>query len=157
METTKNYSLSLQLGIILMAFTLYGVYDNFNSLKYLGADPSQFQQTSGRIISSNIGMNGTRGGWKFYIQYEYYIEGNKMTSERVHFGYQASSNPSYAQEYINKYPIGKEVIVYYNPDDPRESVLEPQVKWYGQLYIFTAGILFSLLFLYLSWKSKSPD
>ena len=37
----------------------------------------------------------------------------------------ASSSPELAASYVRKYPVGAKVSVYYNPDQPDQSTLEP--------------------------------
>ncbi len=160
MKTKKSkHRILFELGISLLVLTFYGIYANFDSERWLFFDSNKYQKTNGQITSSSIGMNGTRGGWKFYIQYEYYIKDVRLVSERVHFGYQATDYRSYAQGYVDKYPVGKNVVVYYNPDNPKEAVLEPQVKWFGQLYIDIFGITLSVILLSLSayyrWFAKN--
>lgn len=36
----------------------------------------------------------------------------------------SSSNPNHARQILNRYPLGKQVDVYYNPSKPQDSVLE---------------------------------
>ena len=62
-----------------------------------------------------------------------------------------SFNRPPAQGFVNRYPKGKTVSVYYNPQNPQVCVLEPGVK--GQVWIrpgigfgcMVAGILLRLL------------
>jgi len=46
-------------------------------------------------------------------------------------------SPEGAQRISDEYPIGKTVVVHYNPDKPNDAVLEPRYeKW---LYLVVAG------------------
>ncbi len=54
------------------------------------------------------------------VRYEYEVGGIKYSSRTVAFG--LTRAPS---EYIKKYRVGFNVPVYYNPDKPKVSVLEP--------------------------------
>jgi hypothetical protein len=47
----------------------------------------------------------------------------------------------YPRSYASKYPVGKDVTVYYNPKDPSEAVLEP-----GFVDTFKAFDVFSYIF-----------
>lgn len=75
------------------------------------------------------------------IRYEYTVDGTVFKGGRVAFGDHGSSNPAHADEIVNKYPIGKSVTVYYRPDNPQESLLEPGLKRQSWL-IFSVGISF---------------
>ena len=54
------------------------------------------------------------------VKYEYEVGRIKYSSNRIAYGYTRE-----ASEYIEKYRVGLNVPVYYNPDKPKMSVLEP--------------------------------
>lgn len=146
--------LLFELGFTLVVFTFAIVIKNFETINWLFIDSGNYHSTKGVVTKSSVGFTGVHGGWRFYIVYEYYEEGIKFTSDRVHFGYQTLSDNSYAQGYVDKYPVGKEILVYFDPDDPSNAVLEPEVKWFGLLnYIFSFTLLSIALFL-ASWHYK---
>ena len=72
-----------------------------------------------------------------YIRYQYSVSGISYSSLSVN----AIDTPFYPSSIANRYPAGKDVIVYYNPNDPSEAVLEP-----GFVSIFKAFDVFSYLF-----------
>lgn len=53
------------------------------------------------------------------------VRGAPYVGSTVSFGNYGSSDPSHAQNIVSRYPIGSLVMVYYDPDDPKTSVLEP--------------------------------
>ena len=55
------------------------------------------------------------------IAYDYQIDGQNYKGTRISF----SSSSVNAQQLISRYPQGKPVQVYYNPDKPRQAVLVP--------------------------------
>jgi hypothetical protein len=87
---------------------------------------SNWPSVSGLIVSSNLdssrGDNGTT--YSAEVLYDYKVDNTKYSSNRVGYGDYRSSNPSGARKIVNKYPKGKEVSVFYMPNDPEESVLE---------------------------------
>ena len=76
---------------------------------------------------------------EFYviIRYEYTVDGISYTSRKI----SAHDLPFYLPEASEQYPIGKEVIVYYDPSNPADAVLEP-----GFVDVFKAFDVFSWLF-----------
>lgn len=75
------------------------------------------------------------------IVYEYSVRGQRLTCNRVSIG-EDRGNFEVA-ETIARYPVGKDVTVYYNPVHPHEAVLErdlPKGMW-GCLGIGTAIVV----------------
>jgi hypothetical protein len=82
------------------------------------------------------------------VGYDYEVDGEKRMGDTVWFGGNfSSSNSGLARETVDKYPAGSQVRVYYNPEDPDQSVLEPGAFWttymvYGiGLLLFGIGLL----------------
>ena len=73
-----------------------------------------------------------------YIRYEYSVAGISYTSLSIN-SIDTPSNPS---SYASRFPVGEDVVVYYNPKDPSDAVLEP-----GFVNIFRAFGGFSYFFL----------
>lgn len=73
-----------------------------------------------------------------YIRYEYSVDGISYTSLSIN----AIDTPYQPPSYAGRFPVGEDVIVYYNPENPSEAVLEP-----GIVNIFKAFEGISSLFL----------
>jgi len=58
-----------------------------------------------------------------YIRYQYAVDGITYTSLSI----DSIDKPFklYPTSYADRYPVGKDVIVYYNPKHPSEALLEP--------------------------------
>ena len=140
------------MGLLVSLVIIVGINSSKESLKWLFINPDTYHQTEGTILSSNIGGGGVWGSWRFDITYEYMIGEQKFISNRVNFGYQAMSDRSYAQGYVDKYFVGKKVIVFYDPNDPSISVLEPQVRWYTPFSFYIMLLLIALTLFGLSIK-----
>jgi len=98
--------------------------------------------------------------YKARIEYQYSVEGVAHSGDRVSFaGDVSSSNRGAASELTARYREGSKVAIYYDPEDPSDSVLEPGMT--AMVYLFPAiGGLFLvigvgiLIFLLLSRSSS---
>jgi hypothetical protein len=55
------------------------------------------------------------------------VNGHRYRSDRLRASdgfYSVGMLPGSAQAVVNRYPAGAPVTVYYNPDNPQESLLE---------------------------------
>ncbi len=97
----------------------------------LQSDSSTWLGTSAVITSSivrrewdkNNGAPETK--YWFEIQYNYDVDNRTYLGERYAF----HGNPSFktkagAKKLLEKFPIGKTITVYYQPDNPEESVIK---------------------------------
>ncbi|MEK7560409.1 MAG: DUF3592 domain-containing protein [Patescibacteria group bacterium] len=78
------------------------------------------------------------------IAYDYTVNGAAHTGSTVHFGQYSTSDPSYGRGIVSRYPVGKQVRVFYDPDDPAKSVLESGAGW-SSFMVAGIGLLFTLL------------
>ena len=103
--------------------------------------PENWKKAEGHIILSNFmtetyqianqtsinkNKNSTVGlvKRKAKLRYEYSVNGQSYSSSRYSFGKSHLS----ADRLIARYPLGKEVSVFYNQDKPKQGVLVPGVK-----------------------------
>jgi hypothetical protein len=56
-----------------------------------------------------------------------------------------------AYRMVNRYPLGKDVQVFYNPSNPQQSLLEPGNFNPGMVVILNSLLLLGLLF-FLNFK-----
>jgi hypothetical protein len=135
---TKIFPLIL---VLVGAWLLY-----FGGGNLLRASQSKtWSTTQGEIQSSSMESRSTRRGNNYRAKtvYNYTVNEKTLRGYRIIFGYYGSSNRSYAQDVVNRYPQGKSVTVYYNPQDPNVCVLEAGVK--GQVWFLPGLGLVSLV------------
>jgi len=111
-------------------------------------------KTNGNVIKSSIeaskgsSSTGSSGGtvvWHADIAYEYTVDGQSYNNYKVSYGDYGSSDKSHAQAILNRYPLGKKVPVYYQPDDQSESVLEPEGTKQGIMLKIIIGSAFMFI------------
>ena len=131
-------SIFVIIGLIVMAFGITSL---------LEAEASKNWPSTNAIIQSSEmerhydSESGTT--YSAEVTYEYSVEGDKITGNKIKFGKVSSSDSSDATRYVNKYSEGKKVKAYYNTDDPYDSVLEPGIHgstWFMPIF----GLVFAL-------------
>ena len=156
------------MGIIGIGLALLVFYLGFDEMKVIW-ECSDWPSVSGTIISSDIrkttewerkGIKTGRDRTLYlpHILYNYEVQGNRYQSYRVFFeGAEDYLDPGNARVIVNRYPAGKKVSAYYNPENPQFAVLETGIKFTHLLFPAT-GILFILLGLWaLFGKSKKQE
>lgn len=87
------------------------------------------------------------------ISYDYVVNDHSYVNGAVDFGSVQTSDPSTARRVLKRYPVGLQVPVYYNPDDPQDAVLEPGLNggsWFlpifgGVFLVVGVGVFFLLM------------
>lgn len=108
----------------------------------------KWSSTDGQITTSRVSENQSSSDdnltYTAKIAYEYTVNDTKYIGSTVAFGDYGSSDPAHAGNIVSRYPVGKSVKVYYNPDDSQTSVLEPGARWSSFMGLII-GIIFSLV------------
>ena len=103
--------------------------------------------TPGEIISSSISressgtIDSPNRTFRANIRYRYKVGSRTLTNNRICVGGQLQvSLKGKAENYCRDYPIGEIVDVFYNPDKPRDSVLETreETSWF---YLLAGAVL----------------
>lgn len=134
------------LGVLLLAFAVQRqVWAAKNwrvaSGKILASDVEEYQQWD-----IEHGRSRRRTMFRPSVVYKFEVNGQAYINDEITLGAQMSiSIPGMFQSTLNKYPEGKTVQVYYNPDNPTESVLELRAGgvWF---FLIVALILFASAF-----------
>ena len=129
--------------VLIHLIGLPGVLDNIA----MASESVDWPRTMGVVVSSEV---ESRAGydttdWHARVSYRYATDGNSYLSRRITFGDIGSSRNT-AMSLVDKYSVGKSVSVYYNPESPDISVLEPgdpPISHIFLMVLFTVGALFS--------------
>ncbi len=85
------------------------------------------------------------------VSYEYKVDSLSYRNDRISRMDFGTSNRSSVREKKKKYPLGKEVVVFYNPANPLDALLEPGWGWI-QAIPLGLGAAFSLAGLSMLWR-----
>ncbi len=117
---------------------------------------STWPSTLGTVTESRIQMrSNSEGGRTSYplVRYTYQVMERSYQSQKVVPGMDVGG--SGAQKVVARYPVGAQVMVYYNPEDPSEALLERgmpgHIKWLwiilAILNVFLCGLGAALFFI----------
>lgn len=148
------------LGGLFLVFAGIGVWLilRYQKNKEKAHQSLNWPKTSGRVIESRIAEHESEDedGHVTYtyspvVRYEYQVNGVAYTGGQVAIGGSgiAISNNNKVQQMIDQYPPGKLVVVYYNPQNPAEAVLETRIAGKAELVlgIILIGVGLSILCL----------
>jgi hypothetical protein len=94
------------------------------------------------VSSSDASPSGWRTRFRPSIVYTFEVNGQQYVSDRVSFGGQIGwSAASFVSGRVAKYPVDSPVTVYYNPQNPAESVLERRASGIVVLWIVAATLV----------------
>lgn len=162
-------------GLALCSISLIAImsawYVNFDAERTAFFTPwGPYEQTMGVIISSTVKHKtvswgqGSRRFQCYAIKYRYTIGGTPYDSDRITFAHPCTNltDNKFIQEYLNKYPVGRVVSVFYKVSSPSFAVLEPDKRdsrtrsqvVYG-IFILGAVIFFLFREKTIIWKPPS--
>ena len=88
--------------------------------------------------ASSEGMDTPNSDLLPHIVFSYQV--NEKNYQRV-FEFPEGTHPlpEFNKAYLDKYPVGKKVDIYYNPEQPENATLEPETR--GDWMILALGIM----------------
>lgn len=127
--------------IILLAVTLGGIGISIWGwrIRQRSQQVVQWPIVEGRIDESTLGAE--QNDLLPHILYSYVV-GDQSYRKVFEFPTGTHPLPEFTQAYLEKYPVGTIVSVYYNPDQPQDSTLEPATQ--GDWMILALGILMTV-------------
>jgi hypothetical protein len=88
----------------------------------------RWRDAPGRIVGSQVERRGATSRNAYYVpvvRYTYVVNGRERQGSRLRFGMTTSRSPRGAEAMLAPYPVGAEISVRYDPDNPDQSALEP--------------------------------
>jgi len=133
------------IGLFLVAFFFYTLY-------FYNVIIKKWQTTKGIIVRNEAVYKyskESKNNWKNTIVFEYTV-GNKHYQSNGHIA--VSQTYAFKTQVVlnEKYPVGSEVTVYYNPSNPVRSVIEKELNPLFAV-LGSMGVIF-LAVAYYIWK-----
>lgn len=139
-------------GCFVTIFSGIGIFmlvKHFRDKKKL-EESQAWSATSGTVTQSYIREAESRDsdGYttiSYYpeVRYSYQVMGVEYTGDQVAFGGSVGdSNRSKAGETLMQYPVGKDMLVYFDPQNPHAAVLERRM---GSKLFLIIGIIFTTI------------
>lgn len=105
--------------------------------------------TTGTILESSLDEDSD--GYAPHVAYAYAVAGKRYTNDRIYFHTSQSGTKHAAQKHLSAYPMGTRVDVYFNPQNPHDSVLNRHMPiWLPVFWLFFALFLVLVGILLLS-------
>lgn len=155
MKKSKIFIIPALVGIVLF---IYGIKSILTAI-----DSRNWSHCKGTIIMSKVDQSTRSSGssknrhttttYSPKVKYKYIYNDHEYLSSRITFGDRRGGRKT-AQTTINYYSVGKEVDVYFNPENPAQSVLQPGYWSFGPLFpgVIFFGVSF---FVYKSDRKKT--
>jgi hypothetical protein len=120
------------LGIVLPTLGIVGGIGWFISkrarqARAMLAEAQSWPSTTGEVIKSRVQVSGgDHTSVSPYVLYDYQMGGMDFSGTQIRAGdqYYPSYTSTESYDVVDKYPVGSQVTVYYNPKDPTQAALE---------------------------------
>lgn len=91
---------------------------------------SNWPTAIGIIIKSEVEYDSDRSGTVAFarVTYTYSVADTDYTGQGINFD-KTSMSSARANEVVKQYPVSRQVMVYYKPENPKICLLEPGLHW----------------------------
>jgi hypothetical protein len=147
----------MDLGFVIYAI-LFGLFlfimvsSSIRNFRW-GRSSNSWPTATGVIIQSEMTSHkgeGTTPKYGARLLFEYQINGKYYRSFRrdISAGSSLFGGKGTASRILEKYPVGKEVDVFFPPNSPDMGILEPGVKKSTLIFLFI-GLIATLVYLFV--------
>ena len=142
----KYFTLILLVGLWALVFWMIDVHGVEVLMRQHAAE--SFPSTQGTVLHSGVTTTrGSKGGIHYHvsISYQYVVDGQTYVGRLYRYDGHPG-NEAVVNAVVGSHPAGSALEVYYNPRDPRDTVLSPTVDAQDVyiLFLFTPVSLFIL-------------
>jgi|GEM_PF-3895251 len=149
-EQFKGLLAALLIGLALFAYTGYSAYKSVAAQSWSRTSGTITESRTKRTRSRSYSRSRSRSRSRTsaVIRYKYRVGGKSYEKNRLSFGGFNYFSVNFGKDFktgfyksLEKYPKGKSVVVYYNPNRPGDSVLETHLQPGFYLLLLAAGAL----------------
>ena len=140
-------------GCFVLIFGIIGAVMLFKYFqdKKKSEESQSWSSAAGRITESYVRREETMDsdGYttsSYYpeVRYDYEFLGSEYKGDKIAFGGKIGDSQKKAHERLTQYPVEKNVIVYYDPNNAEDAVLERKMSGKTMLIV---GIIFAIIAL----------
>ena len=133
-------------GLVMLGYGVFCIYNGYKSRTWPQALGTINASYAERQLRRESETHNSRIKYVARIRYAYTVNGRKYNNDEVGFGKSeyTSRRKSKIEKYLEQFPVGKSVRVFYNPENPGQAVLSQGVTG-GALLVLAGGILFLLI------------
>ena len=114
--------------LLIIGGIIWYVLDQRKKAQVVKQASKDWPSTAGKIVKSRVELSSGRdiATVEPVIAYEYQVGGRQYQCDQIHSGDKIFESISKEETYdlVDRYPVGRDVTVYYNPDNPAEAALE---------------------------------
>lgn len=149
----------VRLKLLMLGVLLFVLFKPIKSIM-LGLRSKEWRKVKATITTS--GLDRESGVYCPKIIYNYAVNGRELTDDNYTFSGAITNSKSRALAIVKENPVGKEIPIFVNPEDPSRTVVVPGVHWsaYANVaffVIFFGGIAFIGEILNLIWPGCQPN
>jgi len=137
----------------------------YRNLRY-ARQSIQWPTAPGQVVESCVIHSGTSGNSHYtpHVKFSFTVEGKQYSANTVSLKSHPVAGRQSAEEHIAPFPVGRKVVVRYNPKIPHVAVLEPGVGG-GTIFLFglfmtgavVAGIFFFAHLEPIRWSERFEE
>jgi hypothetical protein len=156
MATQKSSPITTFIFGIVFIVGAWLTYTNFSKPMAEEADATKSWPTAPGVITRSDVHQSKSDGKTMYsaeISYDFVVEGKLFSGDRItlNSGGTSTSSIKSVKKDLQKYPVDAAVTVYYDPELPNNSVLEPGADFFTYMIKY-APFLFGLLGVAMLWQ-----
>jgi hypothetical protein len=126
-------------------------------LLVMGRRSKRWPTAPGVVLESKFAAGSKINTGIHRFRYEYRVNGERYTGDRVCFGYAISNGAFDVRRAVSRYPPGRQVEVRYHPWRPSLSTLEPRMSGLVWMWLILGTlIMFNVFAAAVGWIPDNP-
>lgn len=131
-QTKSKYLIAIVVGCVFVVAGFFGVILYAIPTALEASASGSWPTTAGVITRSEVNEYRSSGKVTYSptVVYDYQFAGESLTSDQIGFGGDWAMEKDDVERLLaSTYPIGGEVTVFFNPDNPKQAALEAGMTW----------------------------